>query len=111
MPRKTINVCGHCNERKATDACVICDTDLCDDHQHFDEYDLYLSIRVAKYRSENPPDATHKYGPFCPSCRESHKWAMTHPSYDRQFRQRVKVAIQNVGNAIAREMFRDREKV
>ena len=109
MPRKTMNICGHCNEHKATDACVICDTDLCEKHARYVKWVSYLVSQNGDEQEKERPDATHKHGPLCPRCYEANRWKMKHPSYDHQFRNRVKVATQNVANAIAREMFRGRK--
>lgn len=109
MPRKTINVCGHCNEHKAINACVICDKDLCDQHTTGSIRDAYLVNRSKQYRYDHRPDMVLVLGPFCPDCVSAHHYAIEDPH--REFHARFKIAAQNVGNAIARELFRDREEV
>lgn len=111
MTRKTMNICDVCDEHKATGACVICDMALCDPHAHFVGWGSYLVSRNKEFRKDKTPDAAHKYGPFCQTCHENYRYALEGARHlsDSDFSRRVKVASQNVGNAIAREMFRGRE--
>ena len=107
MPRKTINVCGHCNEAKATGACVICDKDLCAKHQYYRTWRMYYKDRTIKSRvHDSRVDMEMTLGPFCQRCWDRHEWNMKH---EGRFEPRLQAAAQNVGNVIAREMFRKEE--
>jgi hypothetical protein len=105
-----MNICGHCNEAKATDACVICDKDLCPKDQRSLEWRMYYADRTPEYRAQNPgTDMAMALGPFCEVCWGRHGYKIQcrlHHS-GGPFEKRFRVAAQNVGNAIAREMFRE----
>lgn len=108
MPRRNVNMCASCGECAASDACVICDKDLCHNDQFYLKWWLYYADRTAEYRGQDrQPDMKIALGPFCSRCWSRIEHAM---KYGGGFENRFEAATQNVGNAIAREMFRGREE-